>query len=66
MIRLYSFILNHLLRQNNTFHIYRTVRFTIQILTSYNNHIGNATNDNVNISDVGVITAATIRIITTA
>ena len=35
------------------------VVFTINTLTSYNPHIGNATNDKVNTSEVGVITATT-------
>ena len=43
-----------------------TDRFTIKILTSYNNHIGSDTNNKVNTSDVGVIIAATTRMITTA
>lgn len=42
------------------------VLFTIQILISYNTHIGNATNDRVNTSEVGVIMAATTRMITMA
>ena len=36
------------------------------MLASYKTHIGNVTNDNVNTSEVGVMTAATIRIITIA
>lgn len=36
------------------------------MLTSYNNHIGNTTSDNVNKSDVGVITAAITSMITMA
>lgn len=41
-------------------------RLTIRILTSYSDHIGSATNNNVKTSEVGVITAATIRMITMA
>lgn len=40
--------------------------FTTRMLASYKTHIGNVTNDNVNTSEVGVMTAATIRIITIA
>lgn len=39
------------------------LRFTIQMHPSYNTHIGKAANEGVNISNVGVITAATISII---
>ena len=45
---------------------YLFVVFTINTLTSYNIHIGKATSDRVNTSDVGVIIAATTRIITMA
>lgn len=46
------------------FCIHRQLSFTTLMLISYNNQIGNATNISVNISDVGVITAAMIRIAT--
>lgn len=42
------------------------VLFTIRILTSYNNHIGNATSDSVKTSEVGVIMTATTRMTTMA
>ncbi len=43
-----------------------TVLFTIKILTSYKIHIGRATSERVKTSEVGVMIAATMRIITTA
>ena len=42
------------------------VRFTMKILISYNTHIGNATKSNVKMSEVGVMTAAMIRMMTIA
>lgn len=41
-------------------------RFTIPMLASYSTHMGRATSERVNTSEMGVITAATTRIITTA
>ena len=56
----------NIIRINNALLLPQTDRFTIKILTSYNNHIGNATSESVNTSEVGVMIAATTRIITMA
>lgn len=42
------------------------VLFTIRILISYSNHIGNATSNSVKTSEVGVMVAATTRMTTMA
>lgn len=55
-------------KNNVTFDIFMCKHYSVNqylptshILTSYNSHMGNATTDNVNMSDVGVIMAAIIN-----
>lgn len=61
----YRIILTLYLYSNSQFFNFAAL-LTIKILISNNIHIGKVTSESVKTSDVGVMTAATIRIITTA